>query len=108
MRRQLEDMPIRGRVVIGASDDTERIAVGDEVGRGGEGFDLAVHPLEGRGIVARGGDGAMSMIAVGEPESPATLPQMYMRRTAVRPVALGRSGRLRPAADNIAAWPCDF
>jgi fructose-1,6-bisphosphatase II len=103
MRRQLEDMPIRGRIVIGASDDTERITVGDELGRGGEAFDLAVHPLEGRGIVARGGNGAMSMIAVGEPESLTTLPQMYVRRMAVGPVARGRIDLLRPVGENIRA-----
>ena len=103
MRRQLEDMPIRGRVVIGASDDTERIAIGEELGRGGDAFDLAVHPLEGRGVVARGGNGAMSMIAVGEPDSLTTLPQMYMRRMAVGPVARGRIDLLRPVGENIRA-----
>src|ERR671930_1395944 len=103
MRNALEDMPIRGRVVIGASDETERLAIGEELGRGGDGFDLAVHPLEGRGIVARGWNGAMSMIAVGEPESLTTLPQMYMRRMAVGPVARGRIDLLRPVGENIRA-----
>src|SRR5437016_1861674 len=90
MREVLEQMPIRGRVVIGASDDTERIALGEELGRGGDAFDLAVHPLEGRGVVARGGNGAMSMIAVGEPDSLTTLPQMYVRRMAVGPIERAR------------------
>ena len=45
--------------------------------------DLALDPLEGRGVVARGGNGAMSMIAVGEPGSLVTLPDMYMRKMAV-------------------------
>src|ERR671936_1458895 len=103
MRNALEDMPIRGRVVIGASDDAELLAIDEELGRGGDAFDLAVHPLEGRGVVARGGNGAMSMIAVGEPESLTTLPQMYMRRMAVGPVARGRIDLLRPVDDNIRA-----
>src|ERR671933_1013731 len=103
MRAALDDMPIRGRVVIGASDDTERLAIDEELGRGGDGFDLAVHPLEGRGGVERGGNGAMSMIAVGEPESLTTLPPMYMRRMAVGPVARGRIDLLRPVGDNIRA-----
>jgi fructose-1,6-bisphosphatase II len=103
MRAALDEMPILGRVVIGASDETERIAIGEELGRGGDAFDLAVHPLEGRGVVARGGNGAMSMIAVGEPESLTTLPQMYMRRMAVGPVARGRIDLLRPVGDNIRA-----
>src|SRR5919201_932664 len=103
MRSALELMPILGRVVIGASDDPERIGVGEELGRGGDAFDLAVHPLEGRGVVARGGKGAMSMIAVGEPDSPTTLPQMYMRRMAIGPVARGRIDLLRPVGENIRA-----
>src|ERR671926_657231 len=103
MRAALDDMPIRGRVVIGASNDTEQLPVDQELGRGGDAFDLAVHPLEGRGVVARGGNGAMSMIAVGEPESLTTLPQMYMRRMAVGPVARGRIDLLRPVGDNIRA-----
>jgi fructose-1,6-bisphosphatase II len=102
MRNALDDMPIRGRVVIGAND-TEQLPIDQELGRGGDAFDLAVHPLEGRGVVARGGNGAMSMIAVGEPESLTTLPQMYMRRMAVGPVARGRIDLLRPVGDNIRA-----
>jgi fructose-1,6-bisphosphatase II len=102
MRNALDDMPIRGRVVIGAND-TEQLPIDQELGRGGDAFDLAVHPLEGRGVVARGGNGAMSMIAVGEPESLTTLPPMYMRRMAVGPVARGRIDLLRPVGDNIRA-----
>ena len=62
------------------------------VGAGGEAFDLAVDPLEGRGVVARGGTGAMSMLAVGPPGSLLRLPDMYMRRMAVGPA------RPRPAS----------
>ena len=54
-------------------------------------FDLALDPLEGRGVVARGGTGAMSMLAVGRPGSLMRLPDMYMRRMAVGPRARGGS-----------------
>src|SRR5437870_7206263 len=102
MREALDEMPIRARIVIGVNQ-SEWLPVGEEVGRGGGQFDLAVHPLEGRGVVARGGNGAMSMIAVGEPDSLTTLPQMYMRRMAVGPVARGRIDLLRPVGENIRA-----
>ena len=59
-------LPIDGRVVSGP-DEGRQLGVGERVGAGGEAVDLAVDPLEGRGVVARGGNGAMSMIAVGEP-----------------------------------------
>src|SRR2546423_9420831 len=55
MRAALDEMPIRGRVVIGASDDTQRIAIGEELGRGGDAFDLAVPPPQGSGLGARRG-----------------------------------------------------
>src|SRR6266550_4519962 len=75
MRSALEHLPIDGQVVIGAGgDEDETLGRGQRVGAGGEQVDLALDPLEGRGVVARGGGGAMSMIAVGEPGSLQTLP----------------------------------
>ncbi len=83
-----------GTIVIGAAGDGERLETGVRLGAGGEAFDLAVDPLEGRGVVARGGNGAMSMIAVGRARIAApTLPDMYMRRR-------WRSGRARAGPDR--------
>jgi fructose-1,6-bisphosphatase II len=103
MREALELLPIEGRIVIGAAGELELLQAGETIGSGGELVDLAVDPLEGSGIVARGGSGAMSMIAVGEPGSLQTLPDMYMRKMAVGPVARGKIDLLRPVADNIEA-----
>jgi fructose-1,6-bisphosphatase II len=103
MRDELELLPIDGRIVIGGPGEAEVLQAGDGVGSGGETVDLAVDPLEGSGIVARGGSGAMSMIAVGEPGSLQTLPDMYMRKMAVGPVARGRIDLRRPVAENIQA-----
>ena len=87
MRAVLDDFPIQGRVVIGSADEESPLRVGEAIGAGGEAVDLALDPLEGRGVVARGGNGAMSMIAVGEPDSLLKLPDMYMRKMAVGPRA---------------------
>jgi fructose-1,6-bisphosphatase II len=103
MREELELLPIDGRVVIGGPGEGETLQAEERVGSGGERVDLAVDPLEGSGIVARGGSGAMSMIAVGEPGSLQTLPDMYMRKMAVGPVARGRIDLRRPASENIEA-----
>jgi fructose-1,6-bisphosphatase II len=102
MSAGLAELPIAGTIVIGP-DDGEILPSGTLVGAGGEAFDLAVDPLEGRGVVARGGNGAMSMIAVGPPGSLLRLPDMYMRRIAVGPRARGRIDLTRPVAENIAA-----
>jgi fructose-1,6-bisphosphatase II len=103
MREELELLPIDGRIVIGATGESELLQAGDKVGSGGETVDLAVDPLEGSGIVARGGSGAMSMIAAGEHGSLQTLPDMYMRKMAVGPLARGKIDLKRPVAENIQA-----
>jgi fructose-1,6-bisphosphatase II len=103
MKDALDQIPVDGRVVIGAADDAEQLSVGTNVGAGGEPAEFALDPLEGRGVVARGGNGAISMIAVGEPGSLLTLPDMYMRKMAVGPVARGRIDLRRPAGENVLA-----
>jgi fructose-1,6-bisphosphatase II len=103
----LAGLPIDGTIVIGA-EEAEELEAGSSIGRGGEAFDLAVDPLEGRGVVARGGNGAMSMIAVGPPGSLLRLPDMYMRRMAVGPRAAGRIDLTRPVGENIEAIAAGF
>jgi len=103
MESALERLAISGRVVIGASEGFAHLEAGSEVGAGGEAVDLAVDPLEGREVVARGGHGAMSIVAVGERGSLITLPDMYMRQMAVGPRARGSIDLLRPVAENVRA-----
>src|ERR671934_421669 len=103
MLSTLNDFPIHGRIVIGTADEDSPLRVGAEIGAGGEPVDLALDPLEGRGVVARGGNGAMSMIAVGERGSLPTLPDMYMRKMAVGPLARGKIDLLKPMGDNVQA-----
>jgi fructose-1,6-bisphosphatase II len=98
MRLALEQLPIDGRVVIGPGDDTE-----ERIGAGGMEVDLALDPLEGRGVVARGGYGAMSMVAVGDPGAFQRLPDMYMRKMAVGPKARGAIDLGKPVGDNVRA-----
>jgi fructose-1,6-bisphosphatase II len=108
MREALEQLPIDGHIVIGASEEAERLAIGEEIGTGGEPFDLAVDPLEGASIVARGGNGAMAMIAAGDRGTFQTLPDMYMRKMAVGPLARGKIDLKRPVAENIEAIAAAF
>jgi fructose-1,6-bisphosphatase II len=99
----LDELPTSGHIVIGAPEGDHVLAVGQEVGAGGESVDLALDPLEGRGVVARGGSGAMAIVAVGVRHSLTTLPDMYMRQMAVGPVARGRIDILRPVQENVQA-----
>jgi fructose-1,6-bisphosphatase II len=103
MRAVLDDFPIDGRIVIGSTEEDSPLHVGSEIGAGGEAVDLALDPLEGRGVVARGGNGAMAMIAVGERGSLLNLPDMYMRKMAVGPLARGSIDLLKPMGENVNA-----
>ena len=82
-------MPIDGHVVIGGTEEGEQLAAGSSIGAGGEAYDLALDPLEGRAVVARGGTNAISMIAASPRGSMPSLPDMYMRKMAVGPRARG-------------------
>jgi fructose-1,6-bisphosphatase II len=103
MLEGLQELPIDGRIVVGSDDPDDVLAIGTKVGRGGDPVDLAVDPLEGRSVVARGDYGAMAMIAVGEAGSFPGLPQMYMRKMAVGPVGRGHIDLGRPVGDNVRA-----
>jgi fructose-1,6-bisphosphatase II len=103
MEAALQDLPINGTVVIGAGDTGAGSPLTGPVGAGGTDVDLALDPLEGRGVVARGGNGAISMIVVGEPGKLRQLPDMYMRAIAVGPRARGSISLLHPVGDNIHA-----
>jgi fructose-1,6-bisphosphatase II len=103
MRDGLDELAIDGRIVVGSEDPEDALSIGTRVGRGGIEVDLAVDPLEGRSVVARGDYGAMAMIAVGDVGSFPSLPQMYMRKMAVGPVAREKIDLRLPVGDNVRA-----
>jgi fructose-1,6-bisphosphatase II len=102
-RIALDALPISGDIVIGGAEDAEQLAAGSTIGLGGEEYDLALDPLEGRSVVARGGTNAISMIAAVPRGSMPALPDMYMRKMAVGPRARGKISLADPVAANIAA-----
>jgi fructose-1,6-bisphosphatase II len=103
MRSALDSLPISGRVVIGVDEGADALAPASELGAGGDAVDLALDPLEGRGVVARGGQGAMSIVAVAGRDSMPPLPDMYMRQLAVGPRARGSVDILKPVEENVRA-----
>jgi fructose-1,6-bisphosphatase II len=102
MKAALDQMPVDGRIVIG-SRTGEALAPGGEIGDGGDRVDLALDPIEGRAVVARGGVGAIAMLAVAPEGALLPLPDMYMRTIAVGPRARGVIDLDRPVADNVRA-----
>ncbi|HEY7694170.1 MAG TPA: fructose-bisphosphatase class II family protein [Gaiellaceae bacterium] len=103
MRRTLEELPMTGRVLVGVGESGAVPSMPETLGAGGIDVDLALDPLEGRGVVARGGNGAISMIVAAEPGKLRRLPDMYMRTIAAGPLARGRISLLAPVGDNVRA-----
>jgi fructose-1,6-bisphosphatase II len=100
-RLALEQLPVDGHIVIGAPEGAEQLGIGTMIGAGGEEVDLALDPLEGRAVVARGGTNAISMIAASPRGAMPSLPEMYMRKMAVGPTARGAVSLERSVGDNI-------
>ena len=101
-REALEQLPIEGHVVVDGPEDAE-VAEGAPVGTGGPVYELAVDPVHSGAIVARGGNGAISIIAAAAPESMCPVPPILMKKIAVGPVAAGRIDLTAPVADTIHA-----
>jgi fructose-1,6-bisphosphatase II len=100
MKAALDELPIEGRIVIGARTGEALLPAGT-VGAGGARVDLALDPIEGRAVVARGGVGAMAMLAVAPEGALLHLPDMYMRSIAVGPRAREVIDLDRPVAENV-------
>jgi fructose-1,6-bisphosphatase II len=101
MAEALALLPVTGRVVIGRPEDAHRLRGGVSVGAGGRPVDLAVDPIEGPAVVARGGVGALSVIAAGDPDSMTRVPRMYMKKMAVGPTARGHVDLRMSVTENL-------
>jgi fructose-1,6-bisphosphatase II len=105
MRGVLAALPIRGRVVIGEGerDEAPMLYIGEEVGRGtGPEVDIAVDPVEGTNLVAKGLPNAISVIAASERGGVLHAPDIYMEKLIVGPSAAGRVDLRWPVARNLA------
>ena len=107
MRRELNRLPIHGRVVIGEGerDEAPMLFIGEEVGtKTGPKVDIAVDPLEGTTLCAKDMPGSIAVMAMAQAGSLLNAPDVYMDKIAVGPgypdgvVALDRS-----PTDNIHA-----
>jgi fructose-1,6-bisphosphatase II len=103
MVQALSALPVSGTVVIGRSEDGHSLSPGATLGGGGVQLELACDPVEGAGVVARGGVGALSILAACEPGGITRVPRMYMKKMAVGPVAKGHIDLRRSVTDNLHA-----
>jgi len=85
MRESLNALAISGTVVIGEGerDKAPMLYIGEQVGTGGPPVDIALDPLEGTTITAKGGQNALAVIAIGESGGFLNAPDVYMDKIAV-------------------------
>ncbi len=89
MRKTLNEIDFRGRVVIGEGerDKAPMLYIGEKVGKNDQGLevDIALDPLEGTTICANGAENSLAVIAFANKGSFLHAPDVYMNKIAVGP-----------------------
>lgn len=75
--------------------------IGEHVGAGGEEVDIAVDPVEGTNLVAKGQDGAIAVLAIAPKGCLLHAPDMYMQKICVGPRAKGRIDINASVTENL-------
>ncbi len=86
MRRELNKLPIRGKVVIGEGerDEAPMLYIGEELGNGdGPEVDIAVDPLEGTTLCAKAQPGSMAVVAIAAGGTLLHSADIYMDKIAI-------------------------
>mgnify|MGYP005173109481 CR=1 FL=1 len=106
MRRAFESIKIKGEVVIGEGelDEAPMLYIGEKVGLQTDDckeVDIAVDPLEGTTLIAKGLPNAISVIAMGAKGSLLNAPDTYMKKIIVGPKAKGAIDLNKTVEENI-------
>ena len=86
IRRELNSLDIQGEVVIGEGerDEAPMLYIGEKVGTGkGPKVDIALDPLEGTTLTAKGMGNALAVVAMAEAGSLLNAPDVYMEKIAI-------------------------
>lgn len=92
MRNEMNHINMNAVIVIGEGemDEAPMLYIGEKLGTGkGPHVDIAVDPVEGTTLVAKGQDNSLAVIAVSEQGTLLHAPDMYMEKIAVGPKAKG-------------------
>ena len=88
MRKQLNGINMKGKIVIGGGelDEAPMLYINEEVGtKTGNEFDIAVDPLEGTNFTAQNLPNALSVLAVTKKGNLLHAPDIYMEKIAIGP-----------------------
>ncbi|HZG70587.1 MAG TPA: class II fructose-bisphosphatase [Chondromyces sp.] len=92
MRNQMNKIEMCGTVVIGEGelDEAPMLYINEQLGTGnGPQIDIAVDPVEGTTLMAKGQENSLTVIGVAKRGSLLHAPDMYMTKIAVGPRAKG-------------------
>src|SRR6266571_5708251 len=109
MRRTMDNVPMRGTIVIGEGerDEAPMLYIGEKVGAefpdGTEvpEVDIAVDPLEGTNLCATGAPGAITVLAASERSGLLNAPDCYMEKIVIDHRAKNAVELDAPVADNL-------
>jgi fructose-1,6-bisphosphatase II len=103
MRAVLNELRITGTVVIGEGemDEAPMLYIGEQLGTGGVEVDIAVDPVEGTNITAKGLPNSVATIALSERGGLFHAPDIYMDKLIVGPPAADRVGLDWPVSANL-------
>ncbi|AJQ29430.1 class II fructose-bisphosphatase [Pelosinus fermentans] len=105
MRTAFDSVNINGKVVIGEGemDEAPMLYIGEAVGGGGLDVDIAVDPLEGTNLIAKGLPGAIAVLAIASRGGLLHAPDMYMDKIVVGPKAAGKVNINASVTENLKA-----
>lgn len=103
MRQAFDSVRISGTVVIGEGeiDEAPMLYIGEHVGAGGPEVDIAVDPVEGTNLIAKGQNGAIAVMAIAEKGGLLHAPDMYMEKICVGPRGAGAIDITKSLTENI-------
>ena len=103
MRQAFDSVRISGTVVIGEGeiDEAPMLYIGEHVGAGGPEVDIAVDPIEGTNLIAKGQNGAIAVMAIAEKGGLLHAPDMYMEKLCVGPRGAGAIDMTKSLTENI-------
>lgn len=116
MRERMNEIHMRGRIVIGEGerDDAPMLYIGEELGICTQEnaaevcnpdelveIDIAVDPCEGTNLVAYGQNGSMAVLAISEKGGLFAAPDFYMKKLAAPPAAKGKVDISKSATENL-------
>ena len=103
MRQAFDSVRISGTVVIGEGeiDEAPMLYIGEHVGADGPEVDIAVDPIEGTNLIAKGQNGAIAVMAIAEKGGLLHAPDMYMEKLCVGPRGAGAIDITKSLTENI-------